>query len=97
MEKDSGTARRLIVDVRRANECFQALSGGLLLSPEGLARMEVELPPDAPLGSGRAADLLSDDLLIGLSDVSNCFHGLRVPSQLADCSPPQCLGPRVES
>ena len=98
VEKDGGAAQRLIVDARRANEFFKAPPGVSLLSSVGLARFEVELPADAPLGSDRAAELLKDFYLaVGLSDVSNCFHRLRVQSWLSDyfCLPPapaQVLG-----
>ncbi|CAK0900771.1 unnamed protein product [Prorocentrum cordatum] len=91
VEKDGGAAQRLIVDARRANECFQAPPGVSLLSSEGLSRIEVELPASAPLGPGQAAKLLEDFCLsIGLSDVSNCFRRLRVPAWLSDyfCLPP---------
>ncbi|CAK0880531.1 unnamed protein product, partial [Prorocentrum cordatum] len=91
LEKDGGAAQRLIVDARRANECFQAPPGVSLLSSEGLSRIEVELPASAPLGSEQAAKLLEDFCLsIGLSDVSNCSRRLRVPAWLSDyfCLPP---------
>eukprot|EP00959_Pyramimonas_sp_CCMP1952_P095055 1988026-Pyramimonas_sp.AAC.1 len=69
METDGGAAQRLIADARRANECFKAPPGVSLLGSEGLSRAEVELPADAPLGSERTVELLSDFYLaVGLSD-----------------------------
>ncbi|CAK0811878.1 unnamed protein product [Prorocentrum cordatum] len=85
VEKDGGAAQRLIVDARRANECFKAPPGVSPLCSEELSRVGVELPADAPLGSERAVELLSDFYLaVGLSDVSNCFHRLRVPAWLSE-------------
>ncbi|CAK0845399.1 unnamed protein product [Prorocentrum cordatum] len=85
VENDGGAAQRLIVDARRANECFKAPPGVSLPSSLGLSRVEVALPADAPLGSERAVELLSDFYLsVGLSDVSNCFHRLCVPAWLSD-------------
>ncbi|CAK0888344.1 unnamed protein product, partial [Prorocentrum cordatum] len=50
-----------------------------VLRSEGQSRVEVGPPAEAPTGSVRAAELPSDFCLTaGLSDVSNCFHRLRV-------------------
>ncbi|CAK0872527.1 unnamed protein product, partial [Prorocentrum cordatum] len=54
VEKGGGAAQRLIVDARRANECFLAPPGVSLMSSVGLSRIETERPrarrwvPSAP-------------------------------------------------
>ena len=85
VEKDNGKRLRLILDARPANELFVAPPGVSLLSAEGLSRIEFELPEDVDPRGPEAQELLKGmGLHIGLADVKDCFHRMRLPRWLSD-------------
>ena len=47
VEKPGKDTTRLIIDARNSNIHFRAPPGVSLLTPEGLARVELELPPSS--------------------------------------------------
>ncbi|CAK0823925.1 unnamed protein product, partial [Prorocentrum cordatum] len=93
--KDGRRRLRLIVDARRANAHFRDPPGVELLSSEGLARVEVHMP-DAGFSSyeGLRAALEAQLVYIGMADVKDCFHRMRIDSALSQyfCLPPVKAG-----
>ncbi|CAK0860615.1 unnamed protein product [Prorocentrum cordatum] len=93
--KDGRRRLRLIVDARRANAHFRDPPGVELLSSEGLARIEVQMP-DAGLSSYEdlRAALQAQQVYIGMADVKDCFHRMRIDSALSQyfCLPPVKAG-----
>jgi hypothetical protein len=77
--KSNCTKLRAITDARLANALFEDPPGVQLVTGEGFGRIEDELP------DGVMSDLLLRDLrvVLGLSDVKDCFHLCRVPLWLA--------------
>ena len=78
--KSSRTKLRMITDARVANRHFVDPPGVSLLSGEGFGRIEVKLE-DATWFDEMIGDRLS--IHVGLSDVKDCFHRMRVPAWLA--------------
>ncbi|CAK0868534.1 unnamed protein product, partial [Prorocentrum cordatum] len=93
--KDGRRRLRLIVDARRANAHFRDPPGVELLSSEGLARVEVHVP-DAGFSSYEdlRAALEAQQVCIGMADVKDCFHRMRIDSALSQyfCLPPVKAG-----
>lgn len=78
--KSSKTKLRMITDARRANACFHDPPGVNLMTGEGIGRIEVELD-GATWMTEEVADALR--VFVGLSDVRDCFHRMRVPRWLS--------------
>ena len=74
--KSSRTRLRMITDGRLSNAKFRDAPPVSLMTSEGLGRIEIELDQEL-LGSGDFLENFS--VHVGLSDVENCFHRLRVP------------------
>ena len=76
--------QRLIMDCRRSNLHFKNPPGVSMCTSESLARIEVMLPdsvePNSPEYVERLAEIQAS---IGIADVSNCFHRLRVPLSMS--------------
>lgn len=78
--KSSRTKLRMITDARRSNACFRDPPGVSLMTGEGLGRIEVVFE-DATWTTHEMVDSVST--YIGLSDVRDCFHRMRVPGWLS--------------
>ena len=78
--KSSRTRLRMITDARSANRLFKEPPGVSLMTGEGLGRIEVACG-ETVFSDPDAIDALS--IYIGLSDVRDCFHRMRVPQWLA--------------
>ena len=78
--KSNKTRLRMITDARLANRCFKAAPGVNLMTSEGFGRFEVCFD-DNVFASPEA--ILKVRVLLGLSDVKDCFHRMRVPMWLA--------------
>ena len=93
--EDGRRRLRLIVDARRANAHFRDPPGVELLSSEGLARIEVQMP-DAGFSSYEdlRAALQAQQVYIGMADVKDCFRRMRIDSALSQyfCLPPVKAG-----
>ena len=73
---------RLVIDARRSNCHFASPPSVDLSTGEGLACIEVELPPDVEIGSQEAEDILQGvRVSLGVSDVSDAFHRMRIPRE----------------
>ncbi|CAK0828541.1 unnamed protein product, partial [Prorocentrum cordatum] len=85
----------ILVDARRANAHFKDPPGVELLSSEGLARIEVHVP-DAGFSNYEdlRAALEAQQVYIGMADVKDCFHRMRIDSALSQyfCLPPVKAG-----
>ena len=78
------TKVRLVIDARRSNGHFASLPAVDLLTGGGLAGSELELPSDVEIGSQEAYDILQGVCVsLGVSDVSDAFHGMRIPRELS--------------
>lgn len=78
--KSSKTKLRMITDARRANALFADPPGVSLMTGEGLGKVEVVFDDTF------WADISSESawkIFVGLSDVRDCFHRMRVPGWLA--------------
>ena len=90
--KSSRTKLRLITHARLANSRFLAAPGVTLMTSESFGRFEIEIAPEV-LDDAEAQEALQ--VVLGLSDVKDCFHRLRV-----DRGPPvvirlgACTSPR---
>ena len=83
VQKNGKTKVRLVIDARRSNCLFASPPSVDLLTGEGLAGIEVELPPGVEIGSQEAEDILQAVLVsLGVSDVSDVFHRMRIPREL---------------
>ena len=74
--KSSRTRLRLITDARLPNSWFLPAPGVTLMTSESFGRFEVEFECEVH------EDLVAQDamqVVLGLSDVKDCFHRLRVP------------------
>ena len=70
---------RLVIDARRSNCHFASPPSVDLLKGEGLAGIEIELPPDVEIGFQEAEDILQGvRASLGVSDVSDAFHRMIV-------------------
>ena len=78
--KSSRTKLRMITDARSANRLFKDPPSVSLMTGEGLGRIEVACG-ETVFTDLEAMDALS--IYIGLSDVRDCFHRMRVPQWLA--------------
>ena len=78
--KSSKTKLRVITDARRANAMIADPPSVSLVTGEGLGKVEVIFDDTfwADISSGSAWKIF-----VGLSDVIECFHRMRVPSWLA--------------
>eukprot|EP00439_Symbiodinium_sp_Y106_P076622 s190_g15.t2 len=70
----------MITDARLANLCFKAAPGVSLMTAESFGRFEVEFD-DEIFASPEVCSKLT--AFIGLNDVKDCFHRLRVPLWLS--------------
>ena len=78
--KSSKTKLRMITDARLSNSLFKEPPGVCLMTGEGLGRIEVTLD-DLTWPSPEAVEAIS--IHVGLSDVKDCFHRMRVPTWLS--------------
>ena len=78
--KSSRTRLRMITDARRANQMFRDPPGVSLMTGEGFGRIEIEF--DAAVANNPDA-LSALEFHVGLSDVKDCFHRLRVPAWMS--------------
>ena len=82
--KKKETQQRMIMDCRKATRFFRDPPGVCMCTSESLARIEVSLPssvdPRSAEGEARMREL---SVHIGIADVSNCFHRLRIPMTLS--------------
>lgn len=78
--KSSRTKLRMITDARKSNLHFYPAPGVSLMTSESFGRIEIELDqhgwPDS-----NALDAVST--FVGLSDVKDCFHRMKVPIWLS--------------
>ena len=79
--KSGNTRLRMISDARLANLDFEEPPPVSLLTGEGMGAIEVELE-DVDLSDYELLDSLL--FWLGLSDVKDCFHRMRVPKWLAE-------------
>ena len=78
--KSNRTKLRLIADARRSNAYFKEAPGVSLMTGEGMGRTEVQLEDNLWWNDDLAKGFSS---FIGLSDVKDCFHRMRVPQWLS--------------
>lgn len=78
--KSSRTKLRLITDARCSNQKFLEAPGVSLMTSEGMGRIELEIEENLA-GDGKVLDGVA--IHLGLSDVKDCFHRLRVPFWLS--------------
>lgn len=78
--KSNRTKLRLITDARRSNQLFRDAPGVGLMTGEGFGRIEVELDDSVACDTSAMNAL---EFYVGLSDVKDCFHRLRVPMWLS--------------
>ena len=78
--KSNRTKLRMITDARQSNSCFNDPPGVNLMTGEGLGKIEVVFD-DGAMPDHEMLDALT--VFIGLSDVRDCFHRMRVPGWLA--------------
>ena len=78
--KSSKTRLRMITDARLSNSMFREPPGVCLMTGEGLGRIEVTLD-NTTWPSPEALEAIS--IHVGLSDVKDCFHRMRVPLWLS--------------
>jgi len=78
--KSSKTRLRMITDARLSNMKFKDAPPVSLMTSEGLGRIELQL--DEGLWQDESL-CLALSVHVGLSDVENCFHRLRVPIWLS--------------
>ena len=78
--KSSRTRLRLITDARRPNQLFKAPPGVRLMTSEGFGKIEFEVTPDV---MSDPSALSAAEAFIGLSDVKDCFHRMRVPEWIS--------------
>ncbi len=78
--KSSRTKLRMITDARKANKMFREPPGVTLMTGEGIGRIEIEVDGDV-WASHDAMEAVTT--FIGLSDVKDCFHRMRVPNWLS--------------
>ena len=78
--KSNRTKLRLITDCRPTNQIFREAPGVSLMTAEGLGRIEVELADEVWCNPSAMAAMRT---FVGLSDVKDCFHRLRVPAWLS--------------
>ena len=78
--KSSRTKLRMITDARKANKMFREPPGVTLMTGEGIGRIEIEVDGDV-WASHDAMEAVTT--FVGLSDVKDCFHRMRVPKWLS--------------
>ena len=78
--KSSRTKLRMITDARLANAKFRDAPPVSLMTAEGLGRIEIEFGEEVSSQQQLVEQLA---IHVGLSDVENCFHRLRVPLWLS--------------
>ena len=78
--KSSRTKLRMITDARRSNACFRDPPGVSLMTGEGLGKIEVVFE-DAVWATQEMIESVST--YVGLSDVRDCFHRMRVPGWMS--------------
>ena len=82
--KKGKTKVRLVIDARRSNVHFASPPSVDLLTGEGLAGIEIELPAELDPHSDAAASLLEKvKVSLGVSDVSDAFHRMRICKELS--------------
>ena len=81
--KKSGMLR-LILDARRVNQRFAKPPGVALATAECLGRLEVTGPDEYSHHDPRYVSAVQDmTLTMGIGDIDNCFHRLRLPEGLS--------------
>ena len=80
MWKSSRTKLRLTTDVRLSNRRFKAAPGVHLMTSESFGRFEVCFEDNVFTSPEAISEVVT---FLGLSDVKDCFHRLRVPLWLA--------------
>ena len=84
VQKKGKSKVRLVIDAKLSNCNFASPPSVDYLTGEGLAGIEIELPPDVEIGSQEAGDILqSVRVSLGVSDVSDAFHRMRFPRELS--------------
>ena len=79
---------RLVIDARRANRHFATPPGVNLCSVEGLSKIEVVVPDDFDPSSEAGLKLMRDlDMTLGVADVADAFHNMRIPGTSPDTLP----------
>ena len=73
VHKSKGGKIRLILDCRPSNQMFRPPPGTPLATVESLCSIEMEVAADEGI-----------TLFLGISDIDNCFHRLRLPVTLSD-------------
>ena len=77
-------AKRRHIDARRSNVHFASPPSVDLITGEGLAGIEIELPAEFGPHSEAAASLLEKvKVSLGVSDVSDAFHRMRIGKELS--------------
>ena len=75
---------RLVIDARRANKHCVTPPGVSLCSVEGLSKIEVLVPDDFDPSSEAGIKLMRDlEMTLGVADVSDAFHNMRIPWHLS--------------
>ena len=89
--KKGRKAIRMILDARKSNRWFKEPPPVKLCSSESLGGIEVELPEEAILDPALGRQMLEEySLYLGVADIKDCFHRLRMPEWM---SPYFCLDP----
>ena len=78
--KSSRTKLRLITDARLSNRMFKPAPGVHLMTSESFGRFEVSFEDSVYSSPEAIREVIT---FLGLSDVKDCFHRLRVPMWLA--------------
>lgn len=78
--KSNRTKLRMITDARRSNQLFRDPPPVGLMTAEGFGRFELSLDGDL-LGDDQVQSAF--EVFLGLSDVRDCFHRMRVPHWMA--------------
>ena len=75
----------MIIDARVPNDMMFDPPGVSLLTSEGLADIQIELPPGVQVGSEEADSFLAMlELYLAMGDVKNAFHWLVMPAWLSE-------------
>ena len=80
VHKSKGDKIRLILDCRPSNQMFSAPPSTPLATVESLSSIELEAAAEEGIS-----------LHLGVSDIDNCFHRLRLPESLSDWFALDCI------
>ena len=78
--KSNRTKLRMITDARRSNQLFRDPPSVSLMTAEGFGRFELSIQ-DELFGDNQVQSAF--EVFLGLSDVRDCFHRMRVPHWMA--------------